>query len=189
MLEVRMRKSEQEGGALIELSLVLPVMILLLVGIIEYGKSFSQAFWIAQASYNSVLKGGEVPLGGTKREDKMRERFDKSLIIHRNNFVAGENMDVVPNVDPAIMDEALQATVEGTVSTDSFNILPLEVPVRVRIIAPVVIMGGNTAVSGYDKFGNPQDLHTCDSSPGTCSTASLCATAHPDSTDCGNWIE
>ena len=45
------------GGAIVEISIVLPLFMICLVGTLELGRALSQLSWMSQATYEAVRAG------------------------------------------------------------------------------------------------------------------------------------
>lgn len=49
----------QRGAALVEFAIVIPVILFLCFGIVEYGRTLSELTWASNAAYHAVVLGGE----------------------------------------------------------------------------------------------------------------------------------
>lgn len=103
------QRSRVRGAALVEFALVIPLILLLTFGILEYGRTLSELTWASNAAYHAVVLGAEssADLGPAA----MNERVD--------SLKKGQNPDTVdlqmsPNFD--IGEGTVKMALHGDVS-------------------------------------------------------------------------
>jgi hypothetical protein len=140
--------AQESGGALVELSFVLPLLLLLVIGLFETSRLISEVGWINQVAYQTAKLGGETP-----------ESLGRPLMNHRanmlaqlqNNFVALESMELEPLYSE---DGLVSARLSGEI-----NSVVQGVPLRlsVRMVGPNLL---RTSVlpGNLGEFANPSSI-------------------------------
>lgn len=136
-------KSNQ-GNALIEFLIVLPVIILFLVGIFETGRLLTQVSMVANSSYEAVMVGSEIRGEGT--ELAMDDRAFFLYDLQNEQYLN-------PTITSSFDSDNDTVTVE--ISTDLrplLNFIPLHV--KTVTTGPMLVLDSNIN-EDYNAFANP----------------------------------
>lgn len=167
--------SAERGGALVEFSLVFPLLFLLLAGVLGLGQALEQFAWTSQSAYQLYLIGAEYPTDA-ERIPRMNARWATLQINYAQEDSRARRLmgSAYTNITPPPgVPNALGAQVQGSIDTiiGTFNPGPL----NNRIVGPVLSISSGLAGSLslpantelYDCFGN----RCTGSSPPECGTA------------------
>jgi hypothetical protein len=192
--EVNRSNRAERGGALVELSLVIPVLIFLMAAVLSAGRIIEQFAWLNQTAYQSYLLGSEewdnVPVGGNpygKRSNIMRARF--ALLQQGNRDIALPATFL--GLDPGgadVTDTDLAGKMFSIqASGDLHTILgPLSVlRVGASVTGPVLALDPGD-VSNLASFSNPDTTKNCSQLPdgGSLDTPCWDCSAGPSYSDC-----
>ncbi len=98
VLEHTLFRSDERGAAAVEMALVMPVMVMLLFGIIEFGALFYLQNTMTQVA-NDVVRRVAV---GELTDSEARESIDERLPDWAANFSASVNRPTVHEVEVTI---------------------------------------------------------------------------------------
>ncbi len=121
-------KRGEKGQAMVEFALILPILILLLCGIIDFG-------WIF---------GNQVVLSNATRESAryMAMNYDPTATSAANKAVAVDVLDDL--VPPAVIPSNMTVTFSAVVGTDSTSVT-VGVSYPLKVLTPLVgVILGNT---------------------------------------------
>jgi Flp pilus assembly protein TadG len=125
---VRIIKRGENGQAMVEFALILPILILILCGIIDFG-------WIF---------GNQVVLSNATRESAryMAMNYDSTATLAANKAVAVDVLDDL--VPPAVIPADMTVTFSAVVGTDSTSIT-VGATYPLKVLTPLVgVILGNT---------------------------------------------
>ena len=174
----------QLGGAMVEFSIVFPVLFLVFAGVLGIGQALEQFAWTSQSAYQLYLAGAEYPTSA-ERAPRMNARWGTLQINYaREDSRARRLLNSAyanPAPPPAVAD-VVSAQVQGSLDTIIGTFSPHFL--RNQIVGPVLsissALAGSLSVPGntafYDCFGN-----RC---PGIAPCGGACMTCDPSSSLC-----
>jgi len=80
------------GGAMVEFSLALVVILLLLMGMVEVDRLFTEMSWFTVTNYNTVLAGAE--LNSTTAPDNVDNTFTRLYDIYGRELANVEDPEI-----------------------------------------------------------------------------------------------
>lgn len=155
----------QRGAALVELSFVMPVLILILIGITSIGRMLAQVAWMSQTGYLVMLRGAEIS-NPTARGPAMDFRFTR--LRDGNSELAPVNAG---NVYALSYSTSESITSAGGTEIDTISVRvtgaldtiigPLSsLPISVEVSGAILALEA-TDVAGLSDFSNPAAGFDC----------------------------
>lgn len=162
------RLNRQDGTAIAEFAITLPVILILLGGLLALGRLLGEITWVAQSAYHTAMLGAEKPALVTST-DQMTDRLQELYAIQQRGKIDNVRwQDFVDNNPPQY------DTSKGTVKVDlNPRVLPLAAGFEplgmsfsenlnfyVSVTAPMLISGA--ALQGPpDQSANPARSYDC----------------------------
>ncbi|MFW6115761.1 MAG: TadE/TadG family type IV pilus assembly protein [Chloroflexota bacterium] len=120
------RERRQRGASLVELSLVLLILVLLLAGVIDFGRAFNSYIVVTNASREGAREASRSPNSETKIEDAVRQEAIGSAVDPDDLVITVDGLD-------AELGQPITVTVAYTVPTIIADIAGFgELPLRAR---------------------------------------------------------
>jgi hypothetical protein len=139
----------QDGGALVEFAIALPVCILIIFGVFELGRLLAQYSWVQQTSYNSAFLGS----GFTLTSPQTEPNYVATELYNQNNRVARNAMNQNPTID---INNSTASSI--TVRVDgAMNLLTNLYPLGVDISSYSVRFSQNISLGNTLSFENFSD--------------------------------
>ncbi|MBN8548387.1 MAG: pilus assembly protein [Deltaproteobacteria bacterium] len=152
-MRVGSRKTKSSRGVvLVELAVVIPLLVLILVvGVLELGRLFTQMSWLANVSYVSVLAGSESP-PGAPGELAMHSKFDQLFNLQSQAILTHTSSPLYRQAE-----DMVEMDVQATVKT----LTPIiSLPVSMKLVGPMLALDP-AAAGNLNEFKNPNCLYNC----------------------------
>ena len=171
-LKSRTRLARIDGNVLVELSIVLPLCLFFLVGILEIGRLLAQYSWVQQTGYNAAFLGS----GMTQSAAGVSPTAIVNTLFAKLN--QQKNALQAPVVTSSYNDYGPNSTISVSINSN-MNLLSNIYPLRVGVttVAPSTV--GQFNPGTLDDFGNgePGVLFDCTGNP--CVSGGSCGTSCP----------
>jgi Flp pilus assembly protein TadG len=133
------RTRREEGAALIETAFVLPIMLLVCVGILEFGRAYQT--W--QVVTNASREGARVAILPDYSDDSVKARVRTYL---KNGGLPASIVDDVTKTKVLLTGTTIPVNVAGTVTAPASRIV-VEYPFEFMVLQPVaqLVVNGSTA--------------------------------------------
>ncbi len=134
-------KKDENGQSLVEFALILPIMLLLLMGIVQFGFIFNGQITLTSAAREgarlAVVTGPNAAGNFPEADALIRARVDAAAVALLLN-VTSADIDIKRSPDGGLLDGMLSVTVDG----------------RVKIIMPLLpmVVGNDFDLSGESKM-------------------------------------
>ncbi|MBX7137067.1 MAG: pilus assembly protein [Oligoflexia bacterium] len=161
------RKTCQARGASnVELAIVLPLLLVVLAGVVDFGNLFSQIAWFSTVNYEASLAGASA--NSDMGRDYVLDTFNRLYDIHQENGNARiDSGDIIQSDGyPRFEPTPRTVTVESVASPRRFlGHYPLSFDVR--YVAPQLLSNAETNSGDLSEFENDTDcFFNCDGSTG-----------------------
>jgi Flp pilus assembly protein TadG len=137
------RARREEGTALIETAFVLPIMLLVCVGILEFGRAYQT--W--QVVTNAAREGARVAILPDYSDDSVRARVKTYL---KNGGLPAAIVDDTAKTKVLITATTIPVNTAGTVTASAARIV-VEYPFEFMVLQPVaqLVVNGSTAGQAF----------------------------------------
>jgi hypothetical protein len=138
----------EKGAALVELSFVLPFLLLLLFGLFETARLVNEVGWVNQVAYQTAKLGGETPqaLG----VPLMQHRANVLAQLQNNFLSLSSSFVVIPSYDADLVNSSISGEIESV-----FGGLPFAV--TVSMVGPNLLRSAGEE-QNLSQFANPSNL-------------------------------
>lgn len=133
------RAGQEKGAALVETAFVLPIMLLVCVGILEFGRAYQT--W--QVVTNAAREGARVAILPEYPDDSVKARVRTYL---KNGGLPASIVDDTTKTQVLITATTIPIDVAGTVTASAARIV-VEYPFEFMVLQPVaqLVVNGSTA--------------------------------------------
>jgi Flp pilus assembly protein TadG len=134
------RARREEGAALIETAFVLPIMLLVCVGILEFGRAYQS--W--QVVTNAAREGARVAILPNYTNPSVEARVRTYL---KNGGLSPSIVDDTSKTKVLITDTTIPVDVGGTVTAPAARVV-VEYPFEFMVLQPVAQLVVNGSLAG-----------------------------------------
>lgn len=157
------KRPRQKGAAMVELTIVLPLLILLFSGLLEAGRVLAELNWLSQTAYQLTYVLGGSPRG--TGASLMNTRYQQLVDNIRKYRFPSLGLDAPPPVfrsswDGSFYDDANKSVgLRFSASIKPLSSLPIQFPMNIEVTGPYLLAA--TEASGLGTFANPALLFNC----------------------------
>lgn len=133
------KKNREKGSVFVELSFVVPFLVLMLAGLYELGRYFSQVSWLSQTAYQVALVGGLYTPSATT-DLRMQTRYE----FLRDRIYSPLKLDLNPLQNETNLDRTnVRATITGTFKFKWLPTFFTRLPLRISVEGPILAQSTN----------------------------------------------
>ena len=128
-------KNPEKGSVFVELSFVIPFLVLMLAGLYELGRYFSQVSWLSQTAYQVALVGGLYAPSNTTNL-RMQTRYE----FLRDRIYSPLKLSLDPLHNETNSDRTnVRATITGSFDFKWLPTFFTQLPLEISVEGPILV--------------------------------------------------
>lgn len=171
----------QQGAGLLEFAIVLPLFILILVGIAQFGRQFSEINWYSTVAYETALAGSQIGDQNGYGSELMRSRYNQLYDIHTQNGNTRMKEARADNLEDYLYEDgdspydanARTVTLDSTGVAQSVlenGVFPISLDFNMSYVAALLFSNPSLDTGDLSEFANDPDCYygcdgQCQSTP------------------------
>lgn len=159
------RHPSERGTALLEFSIVLSLLILIAIGVTEFGRVFSELLWFSQSSYNTALIGASVDIDLAPQA--MGQRYNQNITVKNKYLKNATLVDIETSPERKEMRVRAQANIPFFFENAAAKFLGRsELAFDMEIVTPLLVTGPSDTSEEMIRFEN-KTPYNCSFSAGS----------------------